>query len=128
MKRVRTEDCPTRRHSDEEDEDCGSLDVAGSDDDQVAGDADTDEEDCGSLDVAGSEDEEDCGSLDVAGSEDEEDCGSLDVAGSEDGEDCGSLDVAGSAVESTTLSESSLNFDDIAGSYTSAKVQPQEQN
>ncbi|KAL4116793.1 hypothetical protein PRIC2_012245 [Phytophthora ramorum] len=100
--------------SDEEDEDCGSLDVAGSDDDQVAGDADTDEEDCGSLDVAGSEDEEDCGSL--------------DVAGSEDGEDCGSLDVAGSAVESTTLSESSLNFDDIAGSYTSAKVQPQEQN
>jgi hypothetical protein len=101
--------------SDEEEEDCGSLDVAGSEDDEVAGDADTDEEDCGSLDVAGSEDEEDCGSLDVAGSEDNEDCGSLDVAGSD-------------ADEGTNVSESSLNFDDVNGSYQSGKVQAPEQN
>ncbi|KAG1712775.1 hypothetical protein DVH05_000510 [Phytophthora capsici] len=93
----------------------------------VAGSA---EEDCDSLDVAGS-DEEDCGSLDVAGSDQvggdadtvEEDCGSLDVAGSKD-EDCGSLDVAGGAA----ISESSLNFDDIDGSYISGKVQPQGPN
>ncbi|KAK1935701.1 hypothetical protein P3T76_010396 [Phytophthora citrophthora] len=83
--------------------------VAGSD--QVGGDADTNDEDCGSLDVAGSEDDEDCGSLDVAGSE-EEDCGSLDVAG-------------GEGDEGAAVSESSLNFDDIGGSYISGKVQPQ---
>ncbi|KAG7388678.1 hypothetical protein PHYPSEUDO_012005 [Phytophthora pseudosyringae] len=98
-----------------DEEDCGSLDVAGSDNDQIGGDADTDGEDCGSLDVAGSEAEEDCGSLDVAGSDDGEDCGSLDVAGSE-------------ADEGTTISESSLNFDNVDGNYTNGKVQPQEQN
>ncbi|KAG6972174.1 hypothetical protein JG688_00004108 [Phytophthora aleatoria] len=103
----------------EDEEDRGSLDVAGSDEededgDLVSGDADAIEEDCGSLDVAGSE-EEDCGSLGVAGSEDEEDCGSLDAAGSE-------------TPESTTVSESSLNFDDVDGGYISGKVQPQKQN
>ncbi|ETN20049.1 hypothetical protein F442_12958 [Phytophthora nicotianae P10297] len=95
------------------------------------------EEDCDSLDVAGS-DEEDGGSLDVAGSDGgevggdaetiEEDCGSLDVAGTKD-EDCGSLDAAGSeAEEATTVSESSLNFDNVGGNYISGKVQPQKQN
>ncbi|KAI9990715.1 hypothetical protein PInf_018273 [Phytophthora infestans] len=94
----------------EDEEDCGSLDVAGSDDNPVGGDADTAEEDCGSLDVAGSED----------------DCGSLDVAGNEEDEDCGSLDVA--EPEATTLSESSLNFDSVGGGYISGKVQPQWQS
>ncbi|KAL3670732.1 hypothetical protein V7S43_003920 [Phytophthora oleae] len=109
------EDCGSLDVAGSDEEDCGSLDVAGSDQDQVGGDADTDEEDCGSLDVAGSEDDEDCGSLDVAGSEEDEDCGSLDVAGSE-------------GDEGTAVSESSLNFDDIDGSYISGKVQPQGQN
>ncbi|KAE9000821.1 hypothetical protein PR002_g18076 [Phytophthora rubi] len=73
-------------------------------------------------------DEEDCDSLDVAGSDEEdEDCGSLDVAGSD--EDCDSLDFAGSETdEHTTLSESSLNFGDVDGGYTSGKVQAPEQN
>ncbi|RLN14699.1 hypothetical protein BBJ28_00026025, partial [Nothophytophthora sp. Chile5] len=78
--------------------------------------------------VAGEGDEEDCGSLDIAGSDDE-DCGSLDIAGSDDEEDCGSLDVAGSeADEATTVSESSLNFDNMGGSYTSGKVQSEKQS
>ncbi|RLN91448.1 hypothetical protein BBJ28_00004250 [Nothophytophthora sp. Chile5] len=79
--------------------------------------------------IAGEGDEEDCGSLDIAGSDAEEDCGSLDIAGSEDDEDCGSLDVAGSeADEATTVSESSLNFDNMGGSYTSGKVQAEKQS
>ncbi|GMF64701.1 unnamed protein product [Phytophthora lilii] len=106
------EDCGSLDIAGSDKEDCGSLDVAGSDD-QVAGETDTDEEDCGSLDVAGSDEKGDCGSLDVAGSE--EDCGSLDVAGSETGND-------------TAVTESSLNFDDVDGGYTSGKVQAPDQN
>ncbi|RLN91449.1 hypothetical protein BBJ28_00004251 [Nothophytophthora sp. Chile5] len=94
----------------------------------VAGDADSGEEDCGSLDIAGSEDDEDCGSLDIAGSEDDEDCGSLDVAGSDEDEDCGSLDVAGSEEEAAAVSESSLSFDNLDSSYTSGKVQTAKQS
>ncbi|GMF36991.1 unnamed protein product [Phytophthora fragariaefolia] len=86
--------------SDEEEEDCGSLNIAGSDDDEIASDADTTEEDCGSLDLAGSEEDEDCDSLDVAGSETH-------------------------ATTFDTISESSLNFGDVGGSYISGKVQEQ---
>ncbi|EGZ08727.1 hypothetical protein PHYSODRAFT_318683 [Phytophthora sojae] len=94
-----------------EEEDCGSLDVAGSDEE---------EEDCGSLDLAGSEDDQVAGDADTI----EEDCGSLDVAGSEEDEDCDSLDVAGSEKDdNATLSESSLNFGDVDSSYQSGKVQ-----
>ncbi|GMG14868.1 unnamed protein product [Phytophthora fragariaefolia] len=86
--------------SDEEEEDCGSLNIAGSDDDEIASDAATTEEDCGSLDLAGSEEDEDCDSLDVAGSETH-------------------------ATTFDTISESSLNFGDVGGSYISGKVQEQ---
>ncbi|RLN14698.1 hypothetical protein BBJ28_00026026 [Nothophytophthora sp. Chile5] len=98
-----------------------------SSDSSVAGEAASGEEDCGSLDIAGSEDDEDCGSLDIAGSDDDEDCGSLDVAGSDEDEDCGSLDVAGSE-EEASVSESSLSFGNLDSSYTSGKVQTAKQS
>ncbi|OWZ06086.1 hypothetical protein PHMEG_00021713 [Phytophthora megakarya] len=81
------------------------------------------EDDCGSLDVAGSD--EDCGSLDVAGSDEDQVAGEADT----NEEDCGSLDVTGTDKnENTPVSESSLDFGDVGGSYISGKVQAPNQH
>ncbi|KAG3057755.1 hypothetical protein PI124_g23326 [Phytophthora idaei] len=125
------------------DSECGSLDVAGSD-----------ESDCGSLDVAGS-DASDCGSLDIAGGDTEStgtstpttstrtassvagesgadevagdaeaasyvedsECGSLDVA--EEDSECGSLDMAeDSECGSLDIAESAESDTAYTGSTT----------
>ena len=101
-----------------EDEDCGSLDVAGSDGNEAADPtAPATDEDCGSLDIAGSE-EEDCGSLDMAGDGPE----GVDSIASKTS--TGLANVTAPASENTSaISESSLNFDDISRDYTGGKVQ-----
>ncbi|RLN78511.1 hypothetical protein BBO99_00005924 [Phytophthora kernoviae] len=111
--------------------DCGSLDVAGDDNEastsspttstttttSVAGDSDT--EVAGDAETVSYIDDSECGSFDIT--EEDSECGSLDIA--EDDSECGSLDIAESSEADTeyTGSATGITFDTLQEPTTKTK-------